>query len=316
MEAVPIPISTTLEANTVEVGRRLTRLDWHVRTAVVCASSDHARGATKVLQELDVLAVAMNPDGGGGRFRRSIRSMLTDWDGWMATEYFGESWQELHIDREARAISSDDDLVDELLWLAPEFGERIESDFDRSFDAVRLKHILSLGRTLEEGCLPTRGWRRGLLERTQNGRPRFAPWNAGVDVNIPDEGWVEEIRLLWQIAEVRGWPPEPPVEAFTDSDAAARYVSEVAAAARKSLGVSFFVATPLQMAIWIALAGKALTKKSLAKKVCGGDSRRLYRRGGLSELTKRKWVVNTPTIGFFRPDFPPPELVIERYAPN
>jgi hypothetical protein len=70
--------------------------------------------------------------------------------------------------------------------------------------------------------------------------------------------------------------------------------------------------TPLQVNIWAALDGHAMTKDELAHKVAGGDTSRLYytnrskKTGGLKELTAVGLVKNKRTVGYYRPDAPPP----------
>jgi hypothetical protein len=71
-----------------------------------------------------------------------------------------------------------------------------------------------------------------------------------------------------------------------------------------------FVGTPLQMEIYKALDGRALKKLALAIDVCGGDGNRLYRPGGIKEMMAKGVVVNTPGVGYYRPDAPPRGLVI------
>lgn len=68
------------------------------------------------------------------------------------------------------------------------------------------------------------------------------------------------------------------------------------------------VLTPLQKSILNALDGKALKKEHLAAKVCGGldNGRILYRAGGINELRKHGFVDHMPTVGYYRPDSPPP----------
>ncbi|MCE9545329.1 MAG: hypothetical protein K8T25_07415 [Planctomycetia bacterium] len=71
-----------------------------------------------------------------------------------------------------------------------------------------------------------------------------------------------------------------------------------------------FVMTQLQRAIWIALNGRALKGDALAEEVSGGDKRRLYKRGGIKELTASERVLNKPTVGYYRPDAPPSDFTI------
>ncbi len=66
-----------------------------------------------------------------------------------------------------------------------------------------------------------------------------------------------------------------------------------------------FVPNFLQQLILKALDGKALTKLSLANKVCCGDGRRLYKPGGINELMKADRIKNKKGIGYYRPDSPP-----------
>ena len=70
--------------------------------------------------------------------------------------------------------------------------------------------------------------------------------------------------------------------------------------------------TPLQMAIWKALDGKAMTGDRLAvvtgyDKSCLYDIDRLNKKGGVSELREKGLVKNKPTRGYYRPDALPEE---------
>jgi hypothetical protein len=55
-----------------------------------------------------------------------------------------------------------------------------------------------------------------------------------------------------------------------------------------------------------------MTKDELADEVAGGDTSRLYytnrskKTGGLKELTAVGLVKNKRTVGYYRPDAPPP----------
>ena len=72
--------------------------------------------------------------------------------------------------------------------------------------------------------------------------------------------------------------------------------------------------TPLQIEIWKALDGRALTAQELANEVAGRDKSRLYyvnrktQEGGLTELQNAGVVINLPTVGSYRRDSPPPDL--------
>jgi hypothetical protein len=66
-----------------------------------------------------------------------------------------------------------------------------------------------------------------------------------------------------------------------------------------------FVPTDFQRLILKALDGRALKKEPLADELCGGHGSRLYRSGGLAELTERGIVVNKPGAGYYRPDRSP-----------
>lgn len=71
-----------------------------------------------------------------------------------------------------------------------------------------------------------------------------------------------------------------------------------------------FVPSPFQRAILEALKGRALRTDALAAKV-GGDRRRLFRDpGGLRELEREGRVAHHDSLGFYRPDAPPPELAV------
>jgi hypothetical protein len=66
----------------------------------------------------------------------------------------------------------------------------------------------------------------------------------------------------------------------------------------------------LQQAIFAALNGKALKKQPLADEVSGGEGTRLYRKDGIKELIAAGLVAKKNGIGYYRPDAPPPGLVI------
>lgn len=65
--------------------------------------------------------------------------------------------------------------------------------------------------------------------------------------------------------------------------------------------------TPLQRDILKALNGRALKTEALAKEVCGGEDRRLYKPGGLKELRAAGRVAHKSGVGHYRPDRPPAE---------
>jgi hypothetical protein len=77
-----------------------------------------------------------------------------------------------------------------------------------------------------------------------------------------------------------------------------------------------FVGSPLQVAIYKALDGRALKKQALACEVCGGEGTRLYKPGGIKEMMAGEFVVNKPGLGYYRPDAPPPGLVISSEEPK
>ncbi|HBO43596.1 MAG TPA: hypothetical protein DD670_06640 [Planctomycetaceae bacterium] len=68
----------------------------------------------------------------------------------------------------------------------------------------------------------------------------------------------------------------------------------------------------LQKAILKALDGRALKKMALAAEVCGGEANGnlLYRPGGMKELREAGLVQNKRSVGFFRPDAPPPDAIL------
>lgn len=65
-----------------------------------------------------------------------------------------------------------------------------------------------------------------------------------------------------------------------------------------------FVPSPLQVAILKALDGRALKKEALAGE-CRIDPARLYRPGGIKELTELGMVRNKRGVGYYRPNAPP-----------
>lgn len=71
-----------------------------------------------------------------------------------------------------------------------------------------------------------------------------------------------------------------------------------------------FVPTAYQRALLRVLAGTALRTDALAG-ASGGDRRRLFRPGGLTELRARGLVGHHDRLGYYRPDDPPPELLPE-----
>lgn len=76
---------------------------------------------------------------------------------------------------------------------------------------------------------------------------------------------------------------------------------------------SAFVPTPFQADILAALEGKGLRTDALAAKV--GDRRRLFKDpGGIPELQEQGLVSHHRRVGYYRPDFPPPELSRSRTA--
>lgn len=68
-----------------------------------------------------------------------------------------------------------------------------------------------------------------------------------------------------------------------------------------------FVPSAFQRAILAALEGKSLKSDALGAAV--GDRSRLFKqRGGLKELKEHGRVAHHDRLGYYRPDFPPPEL--------
>ncbi len=77
-----------------------------------------------------------------------------------------------------------------------------------------------------------------------------------------------------------------------------------------------FVGSPIQVAIHKALDGKAMSKQALANEVCGGEGTRLYKPHGIKEMMADGIVKNKPGVGYYRPDSPPPTLVISTLGTN
>jgi hypothetical protein len=73
---------------------------------------------------------------------------------------------------------------------------------------------------------------------------------------------------------------------------------------------SSMVLHPLQQAILAALDGQALKKQPLANKVCAGEGTRLYKQNGIKELIKAGLVAHAYGIGYYRPNAPPPGLIV------
>ncbi len=71
-----------------------------------------------------------------------------------------------------------------------------------------------------------------------------------------------------------------------------------------------FVCNDFQRQILDALDGKAMTKEELAFQICGGEGSRLYKTGGIKELMAVGKVANKRGLGYFRPDSPPPDNVV------
>jgi hypothetical protein len=78
----------------------------------------------------------------------------------------------------------------------------------------------------------------------------------------------------------------------------------------KAKGGKTFVATKLQQDILKALNGAALKKQALADRACGGEGTRLYRIGGIKELTAIGVVDHKDGVGYYRPDAPPDGLIV------
>ena len=70
-----------------------------------------------------------------------------------------------------------------------------------------------------------------------------------------------------------------------------------------------FQPTAFQKGILKALDGKAMRTDALGAAV--GDRSRLFRKGGLNELKDRGLVEHNSSIGYYRPDAPPPGLHLE-----
>jgi hypothetical protein len=77
-----------------------------------------------------------------------------------------------------------------------------------------------------------------------------------------------------------------------------------------------FVGSRLQIAIYKALEGRALTKQALANEVLGGEGTRLYKKNGIKEMIEEGFVVQKDGVGYYRPDAPPPELTISAAEPK
>ena len=82
---------------------------------------------------------------------------------------------------------------------------------------------------------------------------------------------------------------------------------------QESARQSVFVPSLLQKAILKALDGKALPTKALAI-ACKCDEPELFKPGGIKELMAPEvnLVAHKETVGYYRPDAPPPEAIILR----
>jgi hypothetical protein len=72
-----------------------------------------------------------------------------------------------------------------------------------------------------------------------------------------------------------------------------------------------FVPTPLQEAILKALSGIVMQTRALAI-ACKCDEPRLFKPGGIKDLTDAGLVEHKDGVGYYRPDKPPPNAVILR----
>jgi len=85
---------------------------------------------------------------------------------------------------------------------------------------------------------------------------------------------------------------------------------ETAGVIQGGLTQNLFVPTMLQAKILEALKGRALMTDPLAAIVCGGESTRLYRPGGIKELMDVGLVDHKEGRGYYRPNAPPPDAVL------
>jgi hypothetical protein len=79
--------------------------------------------------------------------------------------------------------------------------------------------------------------------------------------------------------------------------------------ADKPADTSLEILTPLQRSILDALKGVALKTEALANTVCGGDTKKLHRAGGLQELRDHGLVGHKHGVGFYNTEFKPPSLI-------
>jgi hypothetical protein len=144
-------------------------------------------------------------------------------------------------------------------------------------------------------------------------------WNAIAPGSVPSDSYEVEPKEFSELSieQISAAELKKVSEAFDSltidqidwlSITCAGEYSQIANAAIKTNSV--FVPTPLQKSILEALNRKALKKQPLAVIVCGGEGTRLYRKGGIKELIDIGKVVHKNGVGYYRPDAPPPNSVV------
>jgi hypothetical protein len=158
-------------------------------------------------------------------------------------------------------------------------------------------------------------WLEGKIARLTEEADRKRPvWAPSVYYNVTREAYYDSLEICGDLDIEE--PPQESVVCCGDKieDALRRKALRWLQKLRDAIKGGpprpvVFIFTPLQEDIWSALDGKAMNKEELAKKVCGGEGSRLYKKNGIKEMQEVGLVSHKHRVGYFRPDSPPENAI-------
>lgn len=228
-----------------------------------------------------------------------------------------------HMERLERAANS---LVDEMRPVSEQHDEPFTPDYDQILLYARrgTGEIHMLGMYADRLAEPEREQFFGHFERIESYYDQVIQACRARDLaNLKylfdyvegDADWIAIESEVLAVAAFGQWgayffyfAAESLPDEFRGRCTAAG-LTELIRASRFGMEDNPVVVTPLQERILAALHGRALKKEPLADEVCKGQGRTLYKPGGIKELQEKGLVAHLHTVGYYRPDSPPPNAV-------
>jgi hypothetical protein len=197
-----------------DLGMRLNELQWHVLQTGICGSKRHYEAACSMLEQIELLSVALYPLHRGGQVRRLITDWRRRWDGWLDNDWLQELGAGIYSALNQGSISVEE-AISELSALVPDIAEDIRRKLVHDFKAKRaMLTAFRLGQCVDEGQhVPLRPEtlifceevpkRRIAQRHTRCKKARTCycvrrPVHSG-DI-APSTDWIGELQLLWRKA--------------------------------------------------------------------------------------------------------------------